>query len=673
MDRDIRDTEHYQAAEEFFRRSLEPGFGQVTKAAEPSVAPDGRSVAVTGTILERLEGAGHTRIAVADHGGLRIITGGPGNDRCPQWSPDGGTLAFLSDRDESGAYRLYLLRGEIAEGVTAPPVDGTVEYCSWSPDGRHILLGVAGRGADLAGGQGSGTTRAAAGGDTPEWLPEVSGGPAAHSWRAIWVYDVDAGEVRRVSAAETNVWEAAWLGPSRIAAVVSPDDPGEGAWYTANLVVIDIADRAEQVVFKPGDQLGWPAGSPGGGRLAVVEAVCSDRWIVAGDIRLIDPGTGSVRTLDTAGVDVAGLRWLDERRLGYVGIRGLESVVGWYDTDTDTRTELISTPLSSGPRYPETAFAADGTAALILESYERPQTITLVGEAGTTELASLGNPGTDWLRTVAGSATGVTWQAPDGLEIEGVLCTPAGDGPFPLVVHVHGGPVFAYRNRWSMGYDITPLLVGRGYAVLHPNPRGSSGRGQDFARAVVGDMGGADGRDILAGIDALVERGVADPARVGVTGGSYGGFMSSWLITQDQRFAAAVPVAPSTNWYSQHHTSNIGYFDTIFLEDDAYAANGRHHERSPVMYAGRVRTPTLLIAGALDRCTPPGQAVEFHNALREHGVESRVAVYPLEGHGVRSFPAKIDSHARLLWWFERHMPPGARPPGAADDGETGAA
>lgn len=132
--------------------------------------------------------------------------------------------------------------------------------------------------------------------------------------------------------------------------------------------------------------------------------------------------------------------------------------------------------------------------------------------------------------------------------------------------------------------------------------------------------------------------------------------MSCWLVTQDQRFAAAVPISPTTNWHSQHHTSNIGAFDTIFLDDDPYAAGGRHYDRSPVMYAARARTPTLLIAGARDRCTPPGQAVEFHSALREHGVESRLAIYPREGHGVRAFPARVDAAARLLGWFERHMP-----------------
>jgi dipeptidyl aminopeptidase/acylaminoacyl peptidase len=131
--------------------------------------------------------------------------------------------------------------------------------------------------------------------------------------------------------------------------------------------------------------------------------------------------------------------------------------------------------------------------------------------------------------------------------------------------------------------------------------------------------------------------------------------MTSWLITQDQRFAAAIPVAPVTNWVSQHLTSNIPSFDTFCLGSSYTSREGNHYRRSPVMYAERVTTPTLSICGALDRCTPPGQAREFHSALREHGVESVLVTYPQEGHGVRTFPGSIDYAARVVAWFERHL------------------
>ena len=200
------------------------------------------------------------------------------------------------------------------------------------------------------------------------------------------------------------------------------------------------------------------------------------------------------------------------------------------------------------------------------------------------------------------------------------------------------------------------LLVSRGYAVFFPNPRGSTGRGQSFAEMVYGDMGGGEAADLLAGLDALLERGVADPKRLGVMGGSYGGFMTAWLVTQTDRFAAAVAISPVTDWFSQHVTSNIGYWDRLILRDDPANPGGEYFRRSPVAFADRVKTPTLLTAGEDDRCTPPGQAREFHQALLEHGVESELAIYPGEGHWVRKLPALIDWLTRLTGWFERFMP-----------------
>jgi dipeptidyl aminopeptidase/acylaminoacyl peptidase len=203
----------------------------------------------------------------------------------------------------------------------------------------------------------------------------------------------------------------------------------------------------------------------------------------------------------------------------------------------------------------------------------------------------------------------------------------------------------------------TLMLLRRGYAVLLPNPRGSVGRGQDFVRQVLGDMGGADTYDHLSGLDHLISRGLVEPGRLGVTGGSYGGFMTSWLITQDPRFAAAVSVAPVTNHLTEHLISNIPHFVSLFLADTYTNAGGKYFQRSPVMHAHKVKTPTLNICGGLDRCTPPEEAVQFHNALRENGAKSVLIRYPQEGHGIRNFPATIDCAARVVGWFNEHIPP----------------
>jgi dipeptidyl aminopeptidase/acylaminoacyl peptidase len=200
-------------------------------------------------------------------------------------------------------------------------------------------------------------------------------------------------------------------------------------------------------------------------------------------------------------------------------------------------------------------------------------------------------------------------------------------------------------------------MLAAGYAVLLPNPRGSSGRGQAFARANLGDMGGGDLRDILAGVDAVVAEGIADGDRVAIVGTSYGGFMSAWAIGQTDRFRAAVAMAAVTNWLSFHNTTNIGRFDELFLDADPYDPEGDYFARSPIAHVRRVRTPTLVMHGEVDLCVPLSQGQELYQALAAEGVETELVVYPREGHGWRERAHVLDGIERMRAWLDRHLVP----------------
>ena len=212
--RDLRNTAVYREVEEHFRRLHEPAFGWASAAADPDPAPDGTAIIFTGTVFTELAGLGTSRVCLAEPGGTRILTDGPGEQTHPRFSPDGTLVAYLSDSAQVGDYQLRIR--ELAGGTErAPqPVEGTVENLAFSPDGRHILLGVAGHGADRSGGEGSATT-ARLDSELPDWLPEVNAGPAADQWRSAWVVDVVTGSSRRVSLPGTNVWEAAWAARPR--------------------------------------------------------------------------------------------------------------------------------------------------------------------------------------------------------------------------------------------------------------------------------------------------------------------------------------------------------------------------------------------------------------------------------------------------------------------------
>ncbi|MDP9100872.1 MAG: S9 family peptidase [Actinomycetota bacterium] len=644
---DVRGTATWEIVEGHFLRAFGPAFGRVSGLSDLRAVGD--RVVATGSVLDGLAGRPRTVIVTVEDGEVRPLTTGAGSAHSGRPSPDGAVVAFASDRARAGVFQLYLLGQRAGEARPAPAVPGTVEYLSWAPDGAHILLGVAGLGADLSGGQGSGTTTRQTV-DVPSWMPRVDTGVSEDAWRSLWVYDVAGDAVRQLSPTGLNPWEAVWCGPSSVLAVTSAR-PDEASWYTAVLSRLDLDGTVTEVLTSD-VQMGLPSANPEGTRLALVKAVCSDRWVVAGDLHVGAPG--EVEKVDTAGVDVSCTQWLDENRLGFLGVRGLETVAAIHDVTTGKTTELWSSfDTSSGLRHPEGVFLPDGRALAVVEGYRLPQQVTEL--ASGQVLASVAHPGTDYVMSVNGTAEGVSWIAQDGLRVEGVLCLPEGEGPFPLVINIHGGPVWGFRSLWSMFYHWTPLLVARGYAVLNPNPRGSSGRGQEFARQVFGDMGGADTQDFTSAIDAMIERGIADPARIAVMGGSYGGFMSAWLATQDQRIAAAVPIAPVTNWYSQHYTSNIPFFDALFLAGDPEVPGDNFHRRSPVSFASRVTMPVLNVAGALDRCTPAGQAEEFHHAVLEHGGASTLVIYPEEGHGVRAFPTMTDFCTRVLDFFALHL------------------
>src|SRR5579859_8020528 len=238
VDRDIRQSPLYKEVEEHFRRALEPGYGRVTGAAQLDVSPDGRSIAFTGSALDKLEGMPSSRICTVDveTGRMEGVTSGPHDDRMPLWSPDGSAIAFITDRAQPGRFQLALLwRDRLGEAAATPAVDGTAEYIQWSPDGSAVLIGVAGMGADVPAVQGSGETSGEEQ-DLPNWMPSVEHGTSAGDWRRLFRYDVTANETDPLSREGLNVWDAVWAGPECVLAVVS-EGPTENDWYHASLAL----------------------------------------------------------------------------------------------------------------------------------------------------------------------------------------------------------------------------------------------------------------------------------------------------------------------------------------------------------------------------------------------------------------------------------------------------
>lgn len=248
----------------------------------------------------------------------------------------------------------------------------------------------------------------------------------------------------------------------------------------------------------------------------------------------------------------------------------------------------------------------------------------------------------------------IHWKSFDGLEIEGVLTKPPASiakPPFKLLVMPHGGP--HHRATSGAGFD-TQLFATRGYAVFQPNFRGSTGYGLKFLDADHNDFGGGDMKDILTGIDFLVKEGIADRDRQFVYGVSYGGYMTSWLVGQTTQFRAAVAQNAVTDLNVMWHLSDLQSWTEHDMSGMPWEVHERMRSHSPLTYADKVRTPTLILHATNDRRCPVAMGKMFHRALKENGVETQMVLYPDEGHPIKQLPHREDVLTRVLDWFEQH-------------------
>lgn len=637
--------------DDYLSETLGPAAGKITGVSDIAADPSGSVIAFTAFISGELGTSGRTevRLVSTQSGEHHSVDG----QDMPTWSSDGNFLACRMDQST------VLLKHMSQEQEWRVPLGGVIEYMRFSPSGAQLLIGLAEHGSDLSGAEGSGALPSA---DLNPFAPYVEYNNEGRAWRRVWSIDVGTRVARCATPQGSNVWEADWCG-EEIVAISSPT-PDESAWYSATIVRFKNPSQTPLPLATSKAQIGLIRCSPDGMTIAYVEACCSDRGVIAGDLILLDSSTNTRTRINSKNVDITSLSWRDSNTLLVAGQSHLRTVIANVSVDGQWRELWTSDERTCGTWYPEVSpiDSSDDTFVASLHGYGLPPAITVVSPSSETVLVDTHHEGTDAVAAHGGQCENVTWPAPDGVEIEGVLVTPPGDGPHPLIILIHGGPVAAYRASWEMIYGWTPFLVSTGYAVLHPNPRGSGGRGQAFAALVQGDMGGADVDDFISAAEHLVSAGVADPARIGLAGRSYGGYMSAWLPTRDSRWAASIPMAPVTNWFSQHFTSNIPAFDEIFLGDRATNSSGKFASRSPVFYADLVDTPILSITGGNDRCTPPTQAIEFHRALLQHNRDSSLVVYPSEGHHIDSPTSVRDVLARILAFLDEHMPTDARAP-----------
>ena len=563
-------------------------------------------------------------------------TGAEHSEHTPRWSPGGRQLAFVAAGPDVDEVRVVAPDGSAC--TTIPTGDGwRVDDLQWI-DARFLAAIVAPRNSDSAVGLGS--LRGAAGTGPMRW-DNRSGR------RRLVTLDVRTGHVELLDMGEATVWEMCPLDRGRFVAIVS-DDPTESGWYGARLTELD-GDGTERLLHDPEWQIAAPRVSPDGTRIALVEGWASDRGYVAGDAVVIDLLERSSTTWSIDGVDVIGLDWLDDAELRFHGWHGTRSAHGVAGADGTVASVIVDDEVLRE----HTAVPCRGTpiAAAVLEQAGAPSRIVVGAENGGWRPIDGPPPA----RTLDVRVEELSWAAADGTEVDGLLLTRADidRGRCPPVVAIHGGPANLWTRAASVG---AAALAWSGYAVILPNPRGSVGRGQAFARANLGDPAGRELDDVLGAVTMCRRRGLVLDRPPGVVGGSYGGYLTAAAAVLRDEVAAAVVMYGHPDLISARFGSNNpAFYDILLGGPPGDATLPLYVARSPVFHAHGGVPPTLILHGDGDRCTPVGQADEFFRALLDHDVPAELVVYPGEGHGLRSPSAQLDAWARTIGWFDRHV------------------
>jgi acylaminoacyl-peptidase len=296
-------------------------------------------------------------------------------------------------------------------------------------------------------------------------------------------------------------------------------------------------------------------------------------------------------------------------------------------------------------------------AAAVRSTYNSPPEV-FVGPLGKWRQLTSNNA---TLQANWGKAESIEWTN-EGSNVQAWLVPPAkieSDKKYPMVVLIHGGPSGVTTSEWPASFGMSRAIIAalsvRGYYVLLPNPRGSYGQGEDFTRANVKDFGGGDLRDMLAGLDATVKRYPIDSARLGVTGWSYGGFMTMWTVTQTNRFGAAVAGAGIANWQSYYGQNLIDQWMIPFFGASVYDDPAVYEKSSPIRFIKNVKTPTLVIVGERDAECPASQSYEFWHALKTLAVPTKLIIYPGEGHLFIEPKNQADRMDQTVSWFDKYL------------------
>lgn len=623
----------------------------------PRVSPDGKRVVYT--VTEAVTTADKSEFLtqlwlgnIATKENIQLTFGDKSSTN-PRWSPDGNWIAFTSNRKDN-KNNIYLLNVNGGEAEPLTEVKTSVADFAWSPDGRSIAF----RMTDAKSEEEEKNDKAK---NDFRWVDENL------KMSRLYVIPVQKNangkrEPRKLTEANYNVTEYDWSNDGSRIVFSHTRTSGANDWPSADVSIVEVANGKVTVLTNTPAAEMTPSYSPDGKSIAMLVSDNPPRWAQSGVIQIF-PATGGAPKTIAASYDgqpqITG--WSpDGKRIYFAEQKGTGTQFYNVDVAANRIEEFKATPVVSGN------FNLNQTGTMfgfVGQTSETPAEVFVVSVADFKPV-QITRVNADVKLPAIGRTEVIRWKSKDGKEIEGLLTYPVGyqaGRRVPLILNIHGGPAGVFQQTFLGGRGAYPLatFAARGYAILRPNPRGSSGYGTEFRRANTKDWGMGDYQDLMTGVDHVIQMGVADPDRLGVMGWSYGGYMTSWIVTQTKRFKAASAGAPVTNLMSFNGTADIPSFVPDYFGGQSWDIVEVYQKHSPMFNVKGVSTPTMVQHGEADVRVPISQGYEFYNALKTQGVPTRMLVLPRQPHGPNEPKMQMAAMKANLEWFEKYI--GSKP------------
>ncbi len=626
---------------------------KVKAVANVRVSPDAGHVVYTVSnemmTADKSEYVSQIWLATVDGKENLQLTFGDKTSTNPKWSPDGRWIAFTSTRKENKS-NLYILRVAGGEAEALTDVKSGVGDFEWSPDGKWIAFTMTDAKSDDE-------EKNDKGRNDFRWMDENI--KLARLYMVPLIAN-EAGkhELKKLTTANYSVNGFDWSPDGGKIVFSHVRDPRADYWMTSDVEIYDIVTGQVMPLANTASAETSPVYSPDGKWIAMVVSDNPPRWAQTGNIAIFPANGGTPKIMPASFDGQPGIAGWSADGANIYFLEGKRTGTSLYTVNvaSGTITELHTAAAVVSGFYmnqPATAFG-------FVEQWPNRPPEAFFAKLTDAEPTQVSHINEDIAKMPVGKTEMIKWKSKDGREIEGLLTYPVGYQPgtkVPFILNVHGGPAGSFQMNYIGGRGVYPIatFASRGYAILRCNPRGSSGYGTEFRRANFKDWGGMDYQDLMTGVDKVIEMGVADPNRMGVMGWSYGGYMTSWIVTQTKRFKAASAGAPVTNLMSFNGTADIPAFVPDYFGGQAWEIPEVYAKHSAMFNIKGVTTPTLIEQGDADVRVPISQGYEFYQALKLQGVPTRMIVLPRQPHGPTEPKMQIAAMQANLDWFEKYL------------------